>query len=234
MTWSIISADFTAKSFTLAFDEALAWFRSQDVVSQEEFDALSEDARARALMIANVTQMSVVNDVFAQIDRAIAEGITFAEFRASVEDDFLRSWTGSPDAAPARLELIWQNHVQTAYNAGRYAQMTDPAVLAARPYWAYDTVADDRQSKICQALNKVVLPANAEFFQVRWPPLHHACRTSVVTLSQDAAEARGITKKPPEQIAQDGFGKTPAMGTWKPQSDDFLSALWEEYEAKMK
>ena len=48
-------------------------------------------------------------------------------------------WTGegSPAGRAWRTGVIYTTYVAASYAAGRYQQLTDPELLAERPYWRY-------------------------------------------------------------------------------------------------
>lgn len=53
----------------------------------------------------------------------------------------------APLGSPWRVATICRTNVQTAYNAGRYAQQS--AMHSARPYWQYLAVLDERTRPSC-------------------------------------------------------------------------------------
>jgi uncharacterized protein with gpF-like domain len=81
----------------------------------------------------------------------------------------------------------------TAYNSGRYRQMTQPVVKAARPYWQVLGVGDDRQRRPHHEAQNKVLPADDPWFKTAYPPFGYNCRCRTRSLSQAQAEAIGIS-----------------------------------------
>jgi SPP1 gp7 family putative phage head morphogenesis protein len=210
------------------FDKAVAWFRERVPLTSAEWAKLTEEAQARAFTVANVAQLDVVADVWRALDEAIAGGTTFADFKAAVGDKLAAEW-GGEDAT--RLETIFRTNVQLAYNAGRYDQQTDPAVLEARPFWRYSAVLDSRTSRICGPLHGTTLPADHSWWSHHQPPLHFNCRSTIVSLTPDQAQSFGIATDAPDVEPQDGFGK-PGMPPYQPDLSDRPAALASAYEAK--
>ncbi len=119
-----------------------------------------QEANARSFTVARVTAMDVLVDIKKEVDRALAEGVSLAEFKQDLGERLAaKGWFAPkgeaakielPDGTirkrlpPWRLELIWRTNIQTAYSAGRYRQMTDPDVAEARPYWQYKAILDRR------------------------------------------------------------------------------------------
>jgi SPP1 gp7 family putative phage head morphogenesis protein len=219
-----------ADADTDGFDTAVAWFRERVPLTSDEWAALTAEARARAFTVAGVAQLDVVTDAWRALDEAIAEGTTFADFRATMGEKLAAAWGGN---SPARLETIFRTNVQQAYNAGRYDQQTDPVVLEARPFWRYSAVLDSRTSKICGPLHGTTLPADNPFWATHQPPLHFNCRSTIVSLTEEQAQSHGIAEQAPDVEPQEGFG-APGMPPYEPDLSDRPAALASAYEAKIR
>ncbi len=101
----------------LLFDEALAFFLARAVVTSDELEFIEGDAHSRAFTIANVTQASVVQSVFDDIAVAIQEGQPFEEFKERALGQLGDKWAPR-EGSSARLETIFRNATQKAYNQG--------------------------------------------------------------------------------------------------------------------
>ena len=99
-----------------------------------------------------------------------------------------------------RLETIFRTNVQTAYMAGRYAQMM--AVAEDRPIWRYVAVMDRRTRPAHRALNGIARRFDDPFWSTFYPPNGFGCRCTVQTLSTDEADNRGVEvgKGIPDQL----------------------------------
>lgn len=206
----------------LPFNEAIGWHRRRDpALKDDAWAELQQNARRRAFTVANVTQLDLVVEVQKAIDRAIAEGTTFADFKKEVGPKLLEHWQGSVKNPAARLETIFRTNVQAAYGAGRYERALE--VADTRPYWRFDGVEDIRQSQICRPLNGTIRRHDDPWWQTRIPPLHFQCRSRIATLTEKQAERAGITPddKLPAETAQEGFGQAPA-------SRDEVLAKWAQ------
>src|SRR5690606_14826431 len=201
MTWAV-SADVER------FDEALEWFLGRTILTDEQRRAIPARARARSFWIAGVAQLDVVQDVFDELDKAIANGEPFEEFRKRVQSKLTAAW-GKED--PARIETIFRNAAQSSYNAGRWAQMTEPSVAEFRPFWMYDAIQDDRTTPLCKELDGTILHHQDAFWDTHIPPLHHSCRSSIRNLRRAEAERRGITTTRPDAPVPEGWGLSPRV-----------------------
>lgn len=210
MAWKV-SAD------PLDFDEAIAWFRKRVKVTRAEWEAMTAAARYRAFVVSNVAQLDMVHDVWAAVDAAVSKGTTLADFKKDVAAKLRRAWGASVDDPAWRLETIFRTNVQSAYATGRYRQATDPDVLEDRPVWMFDAVLDGRETEVCRRCDGTKQPADNEWWRTHSPPLHHNCRSSLITLTEE--QAGQVTARPPEDAAQEGFGHAPTyeqeeLGAW--------------------
>jgi uncharacterized protein with gpF-like domain len=208
-----------------ASPEAVDWFRARVPVRPEVWRSLSARARRRAFTVANAESLDVLAHVWRAIDRAIAQGEDFIDFKRAVGDSLRQTWANTP----GRMEVVFRNNVQVAYASGRYVQATDPDVLSERPYWRYETILDTRTSAICAPLDGVTLLATDAWWQSHYPPLHHQCRSGVATLTEE--QARGEKRvAPPSPAPQPGWGMTPEVHEWSPNAAEYPPELWTEYE----
>lgn len=194
----------------LPFDEAIAWLRKRVPMTDARFRKLAAAHRERAFSVAAVSQLSLVAEVYRAARAALETGAPFDAFKQAVGDKLRAAWAGTVAAPGARVELVFRNAMQTAYSAGREAQMNDPAVAKLRPFREFVAVEDARTSKLCAAANGTVLPADHPWWATHTPPCHHGCRSTVVSLRASQAKAKGITAAPTPLASGAGFGKPPA------------------------
>lgn len=207
------------------FDEAIAYWRSLNVVTEEQFEAMEERARSRAWTIAGVGQLNVLRDVFSALDQAIAKGETLEEFRKRIPGVLSRK----------QAELAFRNGVQKAYNAGRWEQLKDPEVRLVRPYLMFDAILDSRTSPICNSRNRTIKPADDPYWITNNPPLHHRCRSSLRSLTEAQAKRHGgVTEDTHYQpAAGKGFGLAPDVEIpWEPNPSGYPADIWQGWISK--
>lgn len=200
-------------------------FRRKLGMTDEEFRALEEAEAIRAAKIAGTTQARVVQEVITALDRAIEHGTTLEDFKAAVGQQLAEAWHGED---PPRVETIFRTTVMGAYNAGRHEILTDPDIKKRNPYVRFDTAGDSRVSDICGALDGKVLPIDDPFVRSHWPPLHPNCRSQWNPLTEEEAEAEGITEGRPDTggaAPAEGFGKVPDPENWDPDLSVFDSDI---------
>jgi SPP1 gp7 family putative phage head morphogenesis protein len=96
-------------------------------------------------------------------------------------------------ANPSHVENIFRTNVMGAYGAGRHAEMTQPAVLAARPYWQVLGVDDARTRETHRAAHGKVFRANDPGWKTAYPPFGYMCRCRVVSRSEADLTRLGLT-----------------------------------------
>lgn len=210
-------------------------------VSRAELDALDEASRAQAFWIAEATDLRLVQDVLEQTGRGLVKGEPWGDFQEGLLQRLTNDWQGRVPNPPRRLELIVRNLGMRSYNTGRYRQMMTDGVRQARPFGLFDAIIDGRETPICKANNGLLLPLDDPAWQLRWPGLHHKCRSIVRSLSQAEASRRGGVTPPaerpgPEGEPQQGFGHAPgSRGEWEGmrlRPTDYDPDLWATAQAK--
>lgn len=212
------------------FTRALQWHRARVPMNTASRGALDATARERAFTIAGVTELDAVADVWRGLDRAIADGQSLEEFKRDVAPRLLESWQGTVTNPSARVELIFRNATQRAYNAGRVAELKEPAIAKVFTHWKFDAVGDARTSSICRALDGTLRPASDPWWETHTPPCHHACRSTIHGVRARQADREGVTQAP-HMSAAEGFGAMPGAGReWTPNPADYPPELWRAHQ----
>lgn len=214
------------------FDEAADWFRNRFPVTPALSAKLGKYAGARAWTIAGVAQLDVVLQTYESLLKAIEKGTPLKEWQDEIEDTLTKAW-GHKDSG--RLETIFRNATQQAYNAGRWRQMNDPVLKKLRPFVEFDGIGDERQTKdICRPIDGTIVSIDDPWIETHHPQLHHRCRSRLRSLSEQTAKERGITENPPDAKADDGFGAIPDDDAkpWKPEPKDYPKEVFQVYEQK--
>lgn len=189
------------------YEDALRWFRSRTALTPSEFEKLDLAARRKAFSIAGVTQLGMVQSVFDDIERSIAAGESYDQFRKRVRLKLLRAWGKSK---PYRIEAIFRTEIQKSYQAGRWKQLRTQAVRNLRPFWIFDAILDSRTSAVCRAHDGTIRHLDDPYWFENYPPLHVNCRSGVRSLRRsDVAKRGGPSLQLPNVPPQSGFGDAP-------------------------
>ena len=179
-------------ALSLAPEEAIRFFRAKVNTPTRAWDDLRHGAHARAWSVAGVQADDMLADIRRAMDKAIAQGTTLDEFRRDIAP--LLTELGWADRGPGyvgwRTRVIYETNMRTAYAAGRYAEMTDPDVLAARPFWRYRHSGKRDARPQHKAWDGLVLRADDPFWQSHYPPNGWGCGCYVQSLGpRDLARA---------------------------------------------
>ncbi len=186
------------------FAEAIRLFKSREILSKDKFEQLTAAAKRRAFTVARLARQELLVAAHAELSRQLesapATGPDLSDFRTFVSERLESAgWT---PANPSHVETIYRTNVVSAYSAGRHAEMTEPAVLEARPVWGIMGVRDDRQRATHRAAHGTMLPASHEFWKRAYAPFGYNCRCRVI--SRGKAYLDRVTAVP-EGLPDEGF-----------------------------
>jgi hypothetical protein len=182
--------------FNQTFQEQLDYLKQKLDLPTQRWDDILNEAHDRAFIVAGAAKADLLNDFHTAINQAVADGKSIGwfkkEFEAIVQKHGWEGWTGSDTKAGRdwRARVIYNTNIRASYAAGRYAQLTDPELLKARPYWKYihnDTVAHPRP--LHQSWNGTVLPYDDPFWSQHYPPNGFGCRCRITAVT--AADYKG-------------------------------------------
>ena len=160
------------------FQEAIDALSAMIPTESETYRKAEASMKLRAFTIANVSGLDAVNRVKKLYQDALTEGQSRAEVLGNL-DAYLKQ-VGVSEANPYWLELHYRNNMMTAYNAGRWAQIADNALVEVL---VYNSVMDDGTTELCTELNNVAKPKDDPFWEQFYPPNHHKCRGTVSVLT---------------------------------------------------
>lgn len=179
------SLDFAdeASAISLPFDEAIGFFRQKLNMKSDVWSAIYAEEHDHAFTVAGVMRDDMLSDFRLAIDTAIADGTTYQTFLGefdSIVGKYGWSYNGSRGW---RSRVIYDTNIRTSYQAGRYAQMTDPDVLKYRPNWMYQHGDSIHPRPMHLGWNGIVLPAADPWWESHFTPNGWGCKCRVVPLS---------------------------------------------------
>ena len=228
----------------LEFEQAVKYFGDKVPMRPAEFKQLLDAVKSKAFTVASVTQMEYMQDIFDAIKKSLSNGQTVAEFKKGLTELLeSKGWEGQ---LPHHIDLVFRQNVQTAYQVGRYQQMTTTAAVEARPYWMYDAVNDERTRPTHKMMDGQVRRYDDPFWDEWYPPNGFGCRCGVITLSAQQVKQRGIdvqrgmpratvdieTGEITHWKPDKGFDVNPAKTEYKPDLSNIDSDLKEAYLQK--
>ena len=172
-----------AQPISLPFEESIQFFRQKLGMQSATWSAIYAEEHDHAFTVAGVMRDDMLADFRLAIDQAIAEGTTYQAFLGDFDTIVARYGWSYNGSRGWRSRVIYDTNIRTAYQAGRYAQMTDPDVLKYRPNWMYQHGDSVRPRPLHLSWNGIVLPADDPWWQSHFTPNGWGCKCRVVPLS---------------------------------------------------
>lgn len=175
---------------TKPFAEAIRFFGAKRVVTKTIFERLFGAAKRAAFTIAGLAKKEMLQVGFDEVAKVVERGEDLRKFRKALNTRFdSAGWTRLNSS---HVETVFRNATMGAYSSGRKAQMTQPHVLRARPYWQIVGPRDDRQREPHAKANGKVLRASDPFWRRAPLPWGHNCRHRTVSRSEKDIKRLGL------------------------------------------
>lgn len=185
--------------FKLPFKEQETFFQNKLNIPTGRWDDLWKDQHAKGFMVAGAYKTDILTDFRAAVDKAIAGGVSLESFRKDFDGIVARHGWSYNGARNWRSEVIYSTNVRQSYNAGRWAQLTDPEQLQALPYLTYRH-GDSRVPRPHHlAWDGTTLPADDPWWDTHYPQNGWGCKCRV----------HGSTRKEYETARRAGKGEAP-------------------------
>lgn len=196
---SIVAAERDRRFAAKPMEEAIRSFMEKQVVTRDEFDSMKAAAQKKAFTVAKLANEEMVRTVKRELVRQIALGADLNDFGRHAAERFEQAgWT---ELNPSHVDNIFRTNMAGAYNGGRERQMTQPEVLALRPFHQIMTPNDGppRQRHTHQMSHGITLAADDPVWADASPPFGYRCRCRKRSLSikqgasqvQEGRKARG-------------------------------------------
>lgn len=173
------------------FKEAMDYFRNRLSLTTEHWDDLWKGMHTRAFTVAGAMEDDLLDDLRAAVDKAISEGETLESFRKRFDTIITNSGWVYNGGRNWRSRVIYDTNLRTSYQAGRYRQMTDPDVVALRPYWRYVHGESVHPRPEHLAWDGLILRHDDPWWDTHYPPNGWGCKCRVITLSERDMERLG-------------------------------------------
>lgn len=187
----------TTDAIDLPFDEAIRFFRDKASVTTKQWTDVYAAAHSRAFMVAGAATSALVADFRREIEKALEQGTTLADFRSAFDDIVKRHGWEHTGSRNWRSGIIFDTNLRAAYSAGRYAKLTETDTLEAFPYWQYNHSGSLHPRKEHLAWDGLTLPASDAFWRTNYPPNGWRCGCFVIPLGDRDLKRQG--KKGPDE-----------------------------------
>lgn len=187
--------DAIIRAIGLPFDEAIDHLQAKALLPASRDHASWTEvwgpAHAKAFTVAGAASEALLADFQKEIAKAIKNGTTLEAWRPTYDDIVKRHGWQQRHEPGWRAKIIYETNMATAHAAGRYAQMTDPDVLEAYPFWRY--VHSGSRHPRLQHLNwnGLTLRADDAWWNIHYPPNGWHCGCRVRPVSEPALRRSG-------------------------------------------
>ncbi len=156
--------------------------------------------RQQAFQVAGVNCENLRQMIKDQAEKAITEGITFAEFRENLK------LNGFEADNPYHLKTNFETAINGAKSAAKWQDIQELEDIF--PYLRYLTMNDDAVREEHKAWHGLVLPVNDLFWNESYPPNGYGCRCDVEQITEDEAkESKRFGDKPDPETKTDNHFK---------------------------
>lgn len=185
-------------------EEAIAFFAEVLDLPESEWIRLLRGILGLTRNVAADQRSMITALVGDTVLTAIEEGSTLREFQDRIVALFKEELPGT-SPGKAQLETVFRTNMNTAYQVGRYQQMT--AMASVRPYWQYHAIDDSRVRPSHLAQHGKVYRADHPFWRRWYPPSGWNCRCTVVALAESELAEFGLTlqTQDAEEEPDEGF-----------------------------
>lgn len=196
-------------------EEAIAWFRAKGFEIAFDWRDVWQEENTRAFTVAKAMSRDLLEDIRAEVDRAISEGLTLADFSKALRPKLqARGWWGKAlmdDPAtgetrvvqlgsPARLRTIYETNLRTSYAAGKWQRIE--RTKKTLPLLRYVSIMDGREREEHHAWHGTILPVDHPWWETHNPPCGWGCRCDTQQLNERMLKRRGWEVNEPRAFPQ--------------------------------
>jgi SPP1 gp7 family putative phage head morphogenesis protein len=191
-----------AASFDLEPEEAVAFFQGKGLATTFDWRDMLRHEHNKAFTVAKLMQSSLLEDVRAATDAALKRGLTFQQFRDSIEPTLVKAgWWGKAELIdPAtgekklvqlgsvqRLRTIYQTNMATAIAHADWERIEK--THRALPYLMYNALdyGPNRRPEH-QRWDGLILRWDDPWLGPHFPPNGWGCKCSMSQLTERAAQ----------------------------------------------
>lgn len=193
--------------------EAVAYFRQKGYRVGFDYRDVARQEHQAAFTVAKAMQIDLLKDIRGEVDRALASGTTFGDFKRALQPRLIdRGWWGRREVtdpvtgerqmaqlgSPRRLQVIFDTNLATAYSEGQDERIQrNKAVF---PFLEYVRTSSLTPDPTHLAYVGVVLPVDDPFWAAHKPVKKYGCKCGVIqhTGRTLAREGLQVGKAPPE------------------------------------
>lgn len=191
--------------FGLQPSAAIAYLQAKGYAITWHWHDILDQAHQHAFTVAKAMRLDLLSDIRAALETALQQGQTLQQFTAQLKPVLqAQGWWGKPVIVDSqgnaqhvqlgsrhRLKTLYQTNLQSAYMAGRKANMQQ--ATDTHPYWMYIAILDGKTRNRHRAMHGQTYRHDDPIWQTIYPPNGYNCRCRVIALSEAAVKRRNLT-----------------------------------------
>lgn len=187
------------------FAQQVAFFQRKVSVPTGGWWDLQRADHAHGFMVAGAFKAELLADLRGIVQGAIERGTPIDKFRKEFDAIVQKHGWAYRGGRNWRTRIIYETNIRQSYNAGRWQQLTSPAMRQARPYLQYRH-NDKGRSKDPRPLhvswNGTVLRSDDPWWNTHAPMNGWGCKCGIRALSE--ADLKRMGKAGPDAAPNDG------------------------------
>lgn len=193
--------------------EAIEYFRQKGYAIGFDHQDVWQAQHQAAFTVAKVMQLDILQDIRAEVDRALAEGTTLQDFRKRLTPALQdKGWWGRQVqrdpltgedkdvqlGSPRRLKTIYDTNLRTAHSEGQWQRIQDNK--EAFPFLEYDGNNSEHPRLVHGAWDGLTLPVGDPFWDAHFPVKAYGCKCRVRARTAAQVERSGRPVGPAPEV----------------------------------
>lgn len=175
---------------------ALDYIRNKSLRPAFSYKDVWNEEHAAAFTVAKAMQLDILSDIKGAVEKAIADGTTFEQFKKDLKPTLMRKgWWGRREmtdpltgetvnaqlGSDRRLRTIYQTNLRSAYQKGQYDRTMESD---AHPYLMYRLGASVRHREEHLKWANLILPKDDPLWNSIFPPNGYGCKCYTVAVTE--------------------------------------------------
>lgn len=185
--------------------EAIEYFRQKGFAVGFDHRDVWQAQHQAAFTVAKAMQLDILQDIRAEVDRALVEGTTIRDFQQRLGPTLqAKSWWGRKEqvdpqtgvtsevqlGSPRRLKTIYDTNLRTAHTEGQWQRIQERK--ASFPYLQYDGGNSEHPRLEHSAWDGMVLPVDDPFWLSHLPIKAWGCKCRVIPKTASQVQRQGL------------------------------------------
>ncbi|WP_439861619.1 phage head morphogenesis protein [Pseudomonas sp. MBLB4136] len=198
--------------------EAIEYFRQKGFAIGFDHRDVWQAQHQAAFTVAKVMQLDILQDIRAEVDRALAEGTTLRDFQQRLTPALqAKGWWGrqplrdpltgeTPQVqlgSPRRLKTIYDTNLRTAHSEGQWQRIQDSK--DAFPYLEYDGANSEHPRLQHSAWDGLTLPVDDPFWLDHFPVKEYGCKCRAIPRTARQVERSGKPIGPAPEVPKQPY-----------------------------